>query len=244
MIKADFSKVQDFSLKLSVLSRSALPVAVRTALNSAAFDVKQNTMPTSAKNNFVNRSNNFFKANSRVEQAKGFDINLMESKAGFVEKSLSGSNNYAVKDLEQQDQGGTIKSKAFIPVTSARTSKSNSGKITPKNRLTGIKKIVIASKGIGSNDKQKFVRAVHAAGVGGYVLSEYKGAQILWRVNSINKTAKGNFKLTALYSYSKGRDIKVKPTHFMEEAANISAKKIPDYFVKAAKIQIKKAFNL
>ena len=94
-----------FTNTLEKLHRSALPVAIRGALNKAAFDLKQKTMPESADKAFVNRSKNFFKANSRVAMAKGFDIGSMKSVTGFTEGRLRGSNNFAVQDLEQQELG-------------------------------------------------------------------------------------------------------------------------------------------
>jgi hypothetical protein len=88
-------------------------------LNKAAFDVKQNTMLKSAEASFVKRQPNFFKANSRVEMASGWDLDKMQATVGFNSSGLKGgSNNHAVEDLEQQERGGTIKSRSFIPTDS------------------------------------------------------------------------------------------------------------------------------
>lgn len=233
-------EVVKFTNKLEKMHRSALPVAIRGALNNAAFDVKTNTMPKNAADNFVSRQANFFKANSRVSMASGFDVNNMEAVVGFVSTSLKGGNNYAVKDLEQQEYGGTIRGKSFIPLRSARSSSSDNKAVRPSNRISNIRKIVNARNAKGVNDKQKFVKSVLFAGVGGHVLGDIKGKQILWRVNSLNKTSGGNFKLTALYSYENGRSVKVSNRGFMRESSVQSGKKIDSYFIAQAEKQFAK----
>jgi len=109
-----------FSNKLERLSKSALPVAVRTTLNSAAFDVKKNTMPEQVSKTFTERRKTFFKANSRVEMARGFNVESMQSKVGFI----NGGKNQAVRDLEAQEEGGKIGGRSFVPMDTSRISKS------------------------------------------------------------------------------------------------------------------------
>ena len=65
---------------LEKMHKSALPLVIRQTLNSAAFDVKKVTMPKEASANFDKRNPNFFKANSKVDQAKGFNISSIRSK--------------------------------------------------------------------------------------------------------------------------------------------------------------------
>lgn len=229
-----------FAAKLDRMSRSALPVAVRASLNSAAFDVKQTTMPASAKKEFINRSPNFFKANSRVEMAIGFDINSMQSKVGFIENNLKGKSNFAVSDLEQQEEGGNIKKRSFIPLTPARGGNSNTKLVRPNSRLAAIKKIIDARRLPGKSDAQKFVYAFSKASVGSMILANFKGKTILWKVNSLNRTKKGNFKLTPVYSFSKNRSVHVKATHFIREASIKSGKDIENIFVRQAEKQLNK----
>lgn len=225
----------DYVKKLGKLHRSALPTAVRATLNNAAFDVKKNTMPASAKDEFTQRSPNFFKANSRVQQANGWNIDGMKSVVGFV--PLSGTNK-AVDDLEQQEHGGKIKGRSFIAMRTGRVSKSTSKNVQKKNRISTIKNIVKAQDSRGSNSRQKFVKAVIHAGVGGFVLSE-RG--VLWKINSItNKNNRTFFKATPIQSFKKGRDISVKATHFMQQSAEKSAKKMPLDFKREAERQFKK----
>lgn len=225
-----------FTNKLEKLHRSAFPVAVRSALNAAAFDMKKNEILKSADDTFTVRKSNFFKANSRVEMATGFDVDNMKSAVGFTGK------DQAIDDLEQQESGGKIKSRSFIPMKPARTENSNKKLVRPNARLKNIK-IVDASKASGANDKQKFVKSVFHAGVGGVVLSEFNGRSFLWKVNSLKRTKDGSFKLTPLYSFEKGRQVSVKATHFMAKATKKTTPKIEKFYIDAAEKQFKKALQ-
>lgn len=226
-----------FSAKLEKLSRSALPVAVRGALNAAALDVKQNTMPAEAAKKFTQRRPQFLRAKSRVEFASGWDINSMRSTVGFS------GNEQAVEDLNQQEESGKIKGRSFIPLDTARVGNSYGRNIQAKNRLGPRLTIVDARKMVGANPGQKFVKAVLAAGVGGLVLADFKGETILWRVNSLKKEG-GHWKLTALYTYAKGRKVDIhKATHFMANASRESSAKMEKFFIEQAEKQFAKALK-
>lgn len=228
-----------FTVKLEKLHRSAFPSAVRGTLNKMAFDLKTNTMPMEASKVFEHRSPNFFKANSKFENATGFDVATMKATVGFYSTSLKGSNNFAVEDLEQQEHGGTIKKKSFIPMKPARVGNST-GKIVRANaRLSAMKRIVSAKDSTGKNDKEKFRKAVYYAGVGGLVLGN-KNPLILWRVNSLKRLSGGAFKMTPLYSYKKGRSITVSATNFMERAASQTAQKVDTIYINEANRQFSK----
>jgi len=223
--------------KLEKLNKTAFPNAVRTALNSAAFDVKKDTLLESASKSFIKRQPNFFRANSRVKMADlSSNVNNMESTVGM--RDLSG-NNHAVKDLEQQEHGGTIGSKTFIPLDTARTGKNYRKKVSKKNRMSGVRNVVNAKNMGGRSTKQNFVKAIHVAGAGGHVL--HMG--ILWRVESVVKKRSGMFRIKPIYSFKKGRSVSVKATHFMENASLKSAKKLDEFFIKAARTQFNRALK-
>jgi hypothetical protein len=223
------------------LHKSAFPSAVRGALNDAAFDVKTRSMPHQANIDFVNRAPNFFKANSRFENATGFAINSMKSTVGFVDTTLKSGHNFAIRELEQQESGGTIDKKSFIPMDEARSGTNKNRLVKPNARLKSIKNIVVQNKASGKSEGQKFAKSVAFAGVGGFVLGTLpNGKKILWRVNSINKTAEGKFKLTAMYSFREDRTVHVKPTNFMKVASISSGNRIENFYIKQAERQIKK----
>ena len=230
-----------FTNVLEQMHRSALPVAVRGALNDAAFDVKTNTMPSKASAAFVNRSKNFFKANSRFKGATGYNVNTMVATVGFVETGLNGGNNYAVKDLEQQEEGGTIGGRSFKPMKDARVGGVNTGLVKPNYRLSKIEeKVKLTSRNMkGKNWAQKAILTSVAAGKGGFVLDDHVGKGVLWRVDSIGREGKNiRFKRTALYSFSKGGKAKVHKTAFMEGASMESAAKLERFFIEQAKRKI------
>lgn len=241
ILNINSSAVVVFTNKLEKLHKSALPVAIRTALNSAAFDVKQHTMPKSAQR-FVQRQPNFFKANSRVEMAKGWDINTMQAAVGFISDYLKiNSTNFAVKDLEQQEYGGQINAKAFIPLDAARSGGSSARPVRPKNRLTEIENIQNANRisfGPGRSIKARFVRAAMKAGAGGVVLGNL-GKEILWRIDSISRDNSGvNIKKTAIYTHKEGRSVHVPETGFMRWASFESANKLEQFYIIEAQKQI------
>lgn len=220
--------------RLKKLHRSALPNAIRNTLNEAALDVKKNTMPTLAKNKFTQRQPNFFKANSKVDFAKGYNINSMKATVGFIEQSLKGSNNYAVKDLEQQEEGGSIQKKSFIPLKQARQGNSNNKLVRSNARLSSIKKITNVKNSNVRNKKQAFVKSAIEAGVGGFLLS----GKTLWKINGFKRNGKIN--KTAMYNFKKGRNIHVRPTNFMKKASIESAEKMETMFIKQANKQIER----
>jgi len=212
-----------FTNKLEKMHRSALPVAVRGALNNVAFDVKKKTMPFMAKESFTERRKNFFRATSRVQLAKGFNLKSMKSKIGFV----GAEKNQAVDDLNQQERGGSIGGRSFIPMNTARISNSEKKLVRKKNRTSVIRNIDRVQS------KKMFFKTVVKAGVGGHII--YKDT--LFRIKSIKR---GNIKLLPLYSYSKNRSVRVKPTLFMQKASKLSRSKIDTFYKEQAERQFKK----
>lgn len=235
--------VVSFTNTLEKMGKTMLPDVIRGTLNDAVYDVKTKTMPA-ASGVFIHRSKNFFKANSKFEKATGNNIGGMRATVGFFSNNLIGSSNYAVRDLQQQEKGGTIEGRSFIPLDSARTSGSHTKMVRPNARLNAIKRIVKAKNQKGKTKAEKFVNAVLKAGTGGFVLSSNSnGDNILWRVDALKsnvKRKKFEPKLTALYDYSKDRSIKIKrPTHFMQKATIMSAKKLDGFFLVRANRKIK-----
>lgn len=241
--------------RLRKMHKSALPNAIRETLSKAALNVKQQTMPRSAKKEFTNRAPNFFKANSSVDFAKGYNVAQMKATVGFVSTKLQlGKNNFAIKDLEQQEHGGAIKGRNFVPTDKARTGNSANKLVKKKNRLTDIdlSKVVkanrIASKLSGRNKKQAFIRAAIMAkklhGDEAYVLGNAKnGKRTLSRINSVStdlKTRKLKIDRTPLYTYKQGRIVRVKPTDFMKRASQETQSQMNAIFIKEAQKQFER----
>lgn len=233
-----------FTAKLERMHKSALPGAIRGTLNKAAFDVKQNTMPESAHTTFVKRNPNFFIANSNVTMAMGYDVNTMRASVGFISSNLK-YNNYAIKELEQQEYGGSIDERDYIPLDEAREGQSIKQPVRPgfrlksiRNRVKGsLKNIIDSANGPGSG-RQKFIKSAIFAGKGGYVIGNY-GKRILYRIESVRKR-RGQMieiKKTKLYSVETRRRVKIKETGFMRRASNKTAGKMAMFYENEAQRQ-------
>jgi hypothetical protein len=214
---------------LEKMHRSALPSAIRSTLNSVAFDVKKNTMPASAEREFTQRAPNFFKANSRVEMARGWNVDQMKAIVGFIPK------DQAVEDLEQQEYGGTIEGRSFIPMDQARAG-GPARKVRPSNRITKIGNVVNASTMEGRTPQAKFLAAARKAGKGGYVLGNLQ-EKTLWKIEAIDGR---NIRKKPLFSYEKNRDVSVSATGFMRTASLESANQIEKIFIREAEKQFER----
>lgn len=234
--------------RLEKMHRSALPVAIRGSLNNAAFDVKSRTMPKTSTQSFTVRQSNFFKANSRVEMAKGFDVRTMTAIVGFTETKLRGGNNKAIADLVAQEYGGSIGGRSFIPMDPARVGSNTTRPVQVKYRLSELKNVVNAQKVIAPSKKQKFVRAAFAAqkkyGRDAYVLGNVQpgGRITLSKIQSIKSTGRTSVSLKRIpvYTYKKGFVAKVKPSKFMRRASMESGLNIEHYFIHQAQKQIER----
>lgn len=232
-----------YTNKLEKVGRSALPNAVRETLSAAALNVKQRTMPREASREFVARKRNFFKANSSVDFAKGKNIDSMKSTVGFLSTKLVGQSNYAVKDLQQQEYGGKIDGRNFIPLDSARV--GGSRKRSVKRGIEKIRDIkqIIRANGKGTK-KQRWIRAAFVAGAGGFVLGNKKGGrQTLSRIDMISsglKSKKLEIKRTPVYSYKKGGIKPTKSTGFMRRASYESAMNMDLIYITEARKQLER----
>lgn len=251
--KIESKSVDELAGKLQQISRSSFPVAIRQTLNSAAFDVKKTTMPKESEKAFENRSKNFFKANSKVIQANGFNVNTMQSEVGFYENNLKNQpTNYTVKDLEQQENGGKIDGRSFVALKQIRNS---SGLVKANQRMESIREKPITrmsqtgrvtnksgSKQITLSKSQSFVKAAMRAikETDGLIMSKKNsdGEQIVSRVisvsQSLGKNRKLKIKTLRMYTVKKNRKVTPKATHFMQHSAEKSAVLMEFHFQKHA----------
>lgn len=241
-ISIDQKEFYKHANRLKQVHKSALPVAVRNTLNSAAFDTKQKTMPAVAKKTFEERRKNFFKANSRVEKAQGFSLAQMHAKVGFIP---IGGTNQAVEDLEQQERGGVIGGRSFIPLKMARVGRSWDRNVRRNVRISAIKhKITDSKDSRGKNKKERFTKAALHAGKNGYVLGNKvnsRGNRILYDIRSVKrKGRKTVVRSMPIFAVKTNRKVTVKRTDFMREASKLSAHKMELFYNKHAKNQLKK----
>lgn len=225
--------------RMEKMHRSVIPIAIRGTLNKAAFNLKQVTMPVSAAKHFEHRKPNFFKANSKVKMATGFAVGEMRAIAGFVSTGLK-ENHWAVTELEQQEYGGIITNRGFVPLDSARQSDSHSKPIRPNSRLKNIKSISNVRNAKGRSRKEKFIKTAIHVGKGGFMIGGLS-KQMLYKIEEIRRdNGKMVIKKKALYSYEPGRGVNIDATSFMREATNNSAANLEKFYIEEANRQFAK----
>jgi len=237
------TEVVAFTRKLEKMHRKHLPSAVRNTLNDVALNgTKKNSLLKTTSKKFTQRQKNFFRVGSNVDFAKGWQISNMKSVVGMSDKRVTGSQ--AIDDLREQEQGGTIDGRSFIPLKGARVSNSWGRMVRKKYRLSNIQnKIVDADKNRkGSNKNQKWVLSSIYAGVGGFVIGTNKiggGSRILYEIKNLHKKGRGySIGAHPIYSVRSGRSVRVKSTNFMKKSADIAARDIGFTFNKMAKREL------
>lgn len=248
ILHVDKTELVKFTNKLEKLHRSAFPVAARETITRGAKQVKLETMPKHTKV-FKKRQPNFFRANSKYDRAEGFDITKMKATVGFYENRLvKQAQNFAVKDLEQQEHGGKISHKAFIAMKTARRGR---GLVKEEFRLDQLGNNVIRARGRYSK-KQNFIRAAFVAvKKGGFILGnkDSKGSRTLSKIDEIWGSSRRQglrssrsllIKRTPLYRVKRGRAVLVKRTDFMKRASMEAALQLDSYYMQEAQKQISK----
>ena len=205
-----------------------MPVAIRLTLNRTAKDMKQRSLLAVTRDKFTIRQKNFFKAFSRIQFAKGFNINRMNSVVGI----LTAGNN-AAEDLEKQEVGGKIGGRTFVPTVKARVSKKFTKPLARKKTLKNFKQIPRVQFG----DKKGFLKAMSSVGKGGAVIY---GSMVLLIKGRRKRGGRTFFNTEKIYSFKKGRSVRVKPTRFMRTAALISSNRMEIFYKLEAEKQIKR----
>lgn len=236
--------------KLERLNRSAFPVTVRQTLNDQAFQTKQKELITEFGKSFTVRAKSFPKAFSSVEMAKGFDVKKMASKVGFTDRRRGGKSEQAGRNMETQQLSGQIGGRKYIPIDTARVSKSPSKKVRKNARLSQIKKIVDTSANRATTSKQRYVRsAIHAASFGPGTFMKHRGESgrtTLYRVDKVGRDLRTRnlfIGVTPMYSVEEGRSVRVVATPVTARAARKVNKRAPDIFKKHAKRQFARAMK-
>lgn len=236
----DTSQVQQFTNKLRELHRSHFPIAIRQTLNDAAFDVLKTTLPDRFKNEFTIRNRSFLRSHSGVQKAEGWEINGMKSKVGITPNGSESAEN-----LSKQEYGGSER-RPFIYMDQARISKSKLKLVRRQNYFQGKRLIHGTPNRKRSIKSQQVADAYMAIKLGALVLKNSKSGQVLMQVDSISQHVKSRritIKEHPIASYQRGRNINIKPLHFLQRASETSARKMPHFFIKNAKRRIEKALK-
>jgi hypothetical protein len=235
-----------FSARLQSLNRSALPVAVRQTLNQAAFDVKQKTLEQSANKHFIRRAPTFFKAFSGVNKAVGFNINSMQSEVGMTANGKVTARE-AIKNMAMQEHGGTIRKGAdYLKAARAgnlgkRVTRANyfdkdnlvkgafSKKGTAKSNMIAAAYVSLKQKKPISINTRKGRFLIQVTGI-----SKYK-----------SKKRKDDVKIRSklLIQDRNHKPVRIRATHFSQEAALVTQRKMTEFFYAEAKKQFERALR-
>lgn len=226
--------------KLDRLSRSDLPIAVRSTLNNMAFRMQKSELRESARKEFDYTRTNIVQNLSYATKAQGFNMRNMKSEAGIRERP---NRQRVAKGLASQEFGGEVESKT-VPTKRARGG-SESSKVRPSLRL-GNKAIVDARL----KRRSDFISAASAAKKSGSLLmTKTNNSQVaaIARVSRFTRRKKKNpnIKLTWLYRYQMD-DKKINPAdkrQFTKRAYQETMKHFSDEFYKQADIRFQKALR-
>lgn len=239
--------------KMDKMHRSVLPVAVRETLNTAAFETKR-IIPRVADEHFVIRSKSFFRAFSRVQKAKGFNVNSFEAIVGMIDAKPGRQSEQAGRNMKQRQVGGTIGGRTFIPLPTARSGKNPKRMVRRGLRLSdldaGLNRALDTRRSKGRTRQQRFVKsAIYAVKkFGPKVLITHRGQDGAVRLFLIEQRGGGSLKtrefalqVTPIYTVEPGRTVNAgKVVPFTDIAAREVQKKLERIFVKQAEFRIKK----
>lgn len=206
--------------KLERIRKSAFPSAVRETLNDTAFAAKK-LIPKTAAQKLITRRKGFINAFTIVDRSSGWNVSKMEARIGINGNKNSGQKT--AEGLAKQETGGSLIGRKLIPHRKARTSGSYEKTVKKKHRFSNINIGRAGKKGGGSK----------------YILIKKGGKGTVFEVKKI----KGNNRLNPVFNYSKNQNRSIKGTSFIEISALIAAKRMPDYYMKNAEYQFKKALQ-
>ncbi len=226
-----------FTAQLKRLHKSAFPLAIRGTLNDAAFQTKKEEILKASKKSFNVRKPSFFRSQSGVVKATGWNINKMYSKAGMVKSK--DPNSRASTEIAKQEFGGTINKKSYIGHEDSRTGKG----LLKKSYINDMDSKPIKPSVVKKNKKQSFfIAAKKAHKENRNLLYETNGEGIVYKIKSFSKK---KFKAVRLASYKKNRSVKIsKKRPFITEAAKQPTKDLNKHYKINAEKQVKRVMKL
>lgn len=221
-IKVDTTELERLSKALIQFRKSAFPSVTRSTLNDLAFETKKNVKDLSYKQFTIRERprQNIFNTGILVDKAKFDRIESMKSRVGLNNQQFAKWGELAFK-VAKQEVGGTIDKKSMIPLNTVRTSKSNAKKIMARKKLT---KIDLKSKNKGGYFKFK----------------AKNGKQYIAEPIGRGKRRK----LRLLYTYKKGRSVRIKKRPFLIPSAIKASKKTNQFFKINARRTIAKQYGI
>lgn len=240
-IYTDTKAAREHTKALLSLKRSAFPSAIRNTLNDAAFDMKRKTIQQSTQKNFKVRNKTFFKKYSGVEKAQGFNVSNMRSLVGY--NASDSKVRTAIENLQKQETGGVIDDgRRYLKASRG----GNLGRLVQRRNYYDKSKVVTGqNRGRGGTRKSKFVARMFRAQKENkpMFLNTMKGNYLAVVKSGGRRKGGIKFRLEFLTMDRSIKSSKIKATHFNKEAAEITRRKMNDFYVNNAEFQIKKAMK-
>ena len=221
-IRVDTTELGRFTKKLIQFRKSAFPSVTRSTLNDLAFETKKNVKDLSYKQFTIRERprQNVFNTGILVDKAKYDRIEAMKSRVGLNNQEFGRWGDLSFK-VAKQEVGGTIDKKSLIPLNTVRVSRSNKKKIKKKKSLS----------------KLNFSRG----NSGGYFKFNAKnGKQYIAEPIGRGKRRK----LRLLYTFKKGRSVRIKKRPFLMPSAIKASFKTTEFFRKNARRTIGKKYGI
>lgn len=240
--------------KLERLNKTAFPNAVRSTLSDGAFSMKQEGILKSAKKNMKVKAPNFFKANTGVDRAKGFNVNQMSATVGFMNKRGLSANKAVTYGMEANEIGATDSTGLkYYPATRGSRGMVKKSQYFDKSNITeSYKSSNIKTKKLASDSYMaraysslKSKKAVFVNTSKGRALIKVKSITKYKRSNKKKGISKGGLKInsTLLMMDRTHKKARAKATHFNKEAAIETSKMMDDFYAKNAKFQFEKVLK-
>lgn len=159
-VTVDTKEIEKFYNKLEDIKRTAIPFAVRNALNDTAFRARKLWIHKIKKQMVLKNTYTTSGRNIRVEKAKGLKVNSMESIVGAIESYMA-----------MQETGGveTKKGKHGVSIqTSVATGEGRGAK--RRRTVRGVNKMarIILAKRHGNSPRQRNAVAIKQAAKKGH----------------------------------------------------------------------------
>lgn len=221
--------------KLERMHRSAMPSAIRSTLNDAAFTMKKTEILVSAKNNMNVKNPAFFKRFTGLKRANGFNVNSMYSEVGFLDRGQKSAIKAINKGMESNEFGGKDDDGGMY------IGKSRNGKGLVRRSARFDKTKVLKTK-----SKSNIARMYASEKSKKQVFINTSKGRFLVQVNSFERGVKGSgpdIKLDFLMRHRKQHIAKAKATHFNQEAALKTQKQMDNFYLKNANYQFSKIWK-
>ena len=231
--------------KLERMHRSAMPSAIRSTLNDAAFAMKEKEILDSAKINMKVKNPTFFKRFTGLKRANGFNVNSMYSEVGFLDRGQKSATKAINKGMESNEFGGQDNDGGMY-IGKSRNAKGlvkRNARFDKSKVTRGYRSSNIRTKKSNNNFMGRIFASIQE---NKSVFINSKSGRFLVKAISVErggKDKKAKIKVDFLMRHRKQHIAKAKATHFNQEAALKTQKQMDNFYKKNAEFQFSKIWK-